>query len=53
MLVAGGGFAGAISAVLGAAGIWGLGDGMILGALGALCLIAALTLVTAAWLMRP
>jgi hypothetical protein len=51
-LVAGGTFATGISAILGAAGLWGLGDAMVLGALGALCLIAALTMFTAARMVR-
>lgn len=52
MLVAGGSFAGTIGVILGAAGAGGLGNGVILGALGALCLITAVTLFTAAWIMR-
>jgi hypothetical protein len=51
-LIAGGSFATAISAILGAAGVWGLGDRTILHALIALCVVAALTMFTAAWMIR-
>ncbi len=51
-LVTGGGFATAIATILGAAGAWGLGDRTILYALVALCVIAALTLFTAAFMVR-
>jgi hypothetical protein len=52
MLIAGGSFATAISAVLGACGLWGLGDRAMTAGLGALCFIAALTMFTVAWIMR-
>jgi len=51
-LVAGGSFATAIASILGAAGVWGLGDRTILYALVALCVIAALTMFTAAFMIR-
>jgi hypothetical protein len=50
--VAGGSFATAIATILGAAGMWGLGDQTILYALVALCVVAALTMFTAASMMR-
>lgn len=50
--VAGGSFATAIGTILGAAGAWGLGDRTILYALVTLCVIAALTMFTAASMMR-
>src|SRR4051794_15721851 len=52
MLVAGGSFAGGIGSILGAAGLWGLGASLVLSALGALCVIAALTILTAARMLR-
>ncbi|WP_203837376.1 hypothetical protein [Winogradskya humida] len=45
----GGRFSIAIAGVLGAAGMWGLGDRTVLYALVALCVIAALTMFTAAF----
>ncbi|MBL7260753.1 hypothetical protein [Paractinoplanes lichenicola] len=51
-LVAGGSFTTAIGAILASAGMWGLGDRTILYALVALCVIAALTMFTAAIMMR-
>lgn len=52
-LIAGGGFATAIGTILGAAGVWGLGDRPILYALVALFAISALTMGTAARMLRP
>lgn len=52
-LVTGGSFATAIGTIVGAAGAWGLGDRTILHALVALCVIAALTMFTAARMLRP
>jgi len=51
-LVTGGTFAGLIAGILGAAGAWGLGDRVILYALVALCVLAALTMFTAAFMVR-
>ncbi len=51
-LVTGGSFATAIGSVLAAAGVWGLGGSSILHALVALCVIASLTMITAAFLTR-
>jgi hypothetical protein len=47
-LVAGGTFSTAIAGIIGAAGMWGLGDRTVLYALVSLCVIAALTMFTAA-----
>lgn len=46
--VAGGGFATAIATILGTAGAAGYGDRVVLYALVALCVVAALTMFTAA-----
>jgi hypothetical protein len=51
-LVTGGSFATAVGSVLAAAGVWGLGGSTILHALVALCVIASLTMVTAAFMTR-
>lgn len=51
-LLTGGSFATAIGTILGAAGAWGIGDRTVLYALVALCVIAALTMFTAASMMR-
>lgn len=51
-LGAGGGFAALIAGILGAAGAWGLGDRVVLYALVALCVLAALTMFTAAAMTR-
>ncbi|MEU8606412.1 hypothetical protein AB0C29_00160 [Actinoplanes sp. NPDC048791] len=52
-LVAGGGFATAIGTILGVAGAWGYGDRVVLYALVAVCVVAALTMFTAARVARP
>jgi hypothetical protein len=51
-LVTGGSFATAIGSILGAAGLWALGDRTVLYALVALCVIAAMTMFTAAAMAR-
>ncbi|WP_328468864.1 hypothetical protein OHA21_00250 [Actinoplanes sp. NBC_00393] len=48
VLVSGGTFATAIAGILGAAGLWGYGDRVVLYALVTLSVLAALTLVTSA-----
>ena len=52
VLVAGGSFATTISALLGVIGLYGLGDTAIFSSLLALCVIAALTMFTAAQLLK-
>jgi hypothetical protein len=52
VLVAGGGFATTISTILGAVGLYRLGDTAIISSLVALCVIAALTMLTTAQTMR-
>ncbi len=52
VLVAGGGFATTAATVLGIAGNYNLGDRPTLYGLGAVCVIAALTMFFAAYLMR-
>ena len=51
VLVAGGGFATTVATILGAVGKWHLGERATLWALGALCVIVALTLFLVAYLM--
>lgn len=51
-LMTGGSFASVIGAILGASGMWGLGNWTVLSALVALCVIVAITMFTAALLMR-
>ena len=51
VLVAGGGFATTIATILGVAGRWHLGDQSTLWALGALCVVVALTMFIVAFLM--
>jgi hypothetical protein len=52
LLTAGGGFATTVATILGLAGRYRLGDTVVLYALAAVCLIAALTLLTAASTLR-
>ncbi|GLY07895.1 MULTISPECIES: hypothetical protein [Actinoplanes] len=48
VLLAGGSFATAIGSILGAAGVWGLGERVVLQSLVALCVITAVTMTAAA-----
>jgi len=52
-LATGGGFATTVATIFGVAGKYSLGDQATLYALGAVCLIAALTMFTAAFMTRP
>jgi hypothetical protein len=51
-LIAGGGFASSIATVLGVVGKYGLGEGVTFYGIGAVCVVAALTMVVVAHLMR-
>ena len=52
VLAAGGGFATTVATILGVAGRYALGDVVILYGLAAVCLIAAITMLTAAAVTR-
>jgi hypothetical protein len=52
-LIAGGSFASSVATILGVAGKWQLDDRTTLWALGALCVIVALTMFLVAFLMYP